>query len=235
MLVIKKYRETPIYIVGIVSRKGSVNLISENTLNSQEEALKFINKYGVVTLFPIKGTSFPSLYRATKGNRQEKFDRAWGWADDLAMEKLIHYGKLVRKQVSLISLDLFPSFYRLCRRGGLGDPAKQIIDFLESHGPTSTTVLRKSLGFWGKEKKYTFTKAVDELQLTFAIAIVGREKPPRMTHVYDLIERWMPKSLFKRAEKTDITKAKAKIIAKLMQNQVISKPTDIRKLAFLPS
>jgi hypothetical protein len=210
-------------------------LISENIVNSQEEALKFINKYGIVTLFPIKGTSFPSLYRATKGNRQEKFDRAWEWADDLAMEKLIHYGKLVRKQVSLVSLELFPPLYRLCRRGDLSDFAKQIIDFLETHGPTSTTVLRKSLGFWDKEKKYTFTKAVDELQLTFAIAIVGREKPPRMTHIYDLIERWMPKSLFKSAEKIDRTKAKAKIIVKLMENQVISKSTDIGKLVFLPS
>ena len=209
-------------------------MISENIVNSQEEALKFINKYGIVTLFPIKGTSFPSLYRATKGNRQEKFDRAWGWADDLAMEKLIHYGKLVRKQVSLVSLELFPPLYRLCRRDGLSDLAKQIIDFLGTHGPTSTTVLRKSLGFWGKEKKYMFTKAVDELQLTFAIAIVGREKPPRMTHIYDLIERWMPKSLFRRAEAIDRAEAKAKIIAKFMENKVISKPTGIGKLLYLP-
>jgi len=210
-------------------------LISENVVNSQEEALEFINKHGVVTLFPIKGTSFPSLYHATKGNRQEKFDRAWGWADDLAMEKLIHYGKLVRKQVSLVSLDLFPSLYKLCRTRELSDVAKKMLNFLETHGSTSTTVLRKRLGFWGKEKKNTFTKAVDELQLTFAIAIVGREKPPRMTHIYDLTERWMPKSLFKGAEKIDRAEAKAKIIAKLMENQVISRPTDAEKLLYLPS
>ncbi|MCK4477149.1 hypothetical protein KAU88_01295 [Candidatus Bathyarchaeota archaeon] len=151
------------------------------------------------------------------------------------MEKLIHYGKLVRKQVSLVSLELFPSLYRLCRRDNLSDLAKKTLNFLETHGSASTTVLRKSLGFWRKEKKSKFTKAVDELKLTFAIAIVGIEKAPRMTYTYDLIERWMPKSLFERAEKIDRAEAKAKVIAKLMGNQVISKPTDAEKLLYLPS
>lgn len=110
-------------------KRVDVGLMLEDVLDSRKEALEFINKYGVVTLFPIKGTSFPSLYRATKGNRQEKFDKAWGWADDLAMEKLIHYGKLVRKQVSLVSLEVFPSFYKLCRKKGLSDLAKKYLTF----------------------------------------------------------------------------------------------------------
>jgi len=193
---------------------GDVDSIPEYVINSREEALGFINKYGIVTLFPIKGKTFPSLYSATKGNRQEKFDKAWGWADDSAMEKLIHYGKLVRKHVSLVSLELFPSLYRLCRRDDLSDLAEKTLNFLETHGSASTTVLRKSLGFWGKEEKSEFTKAVDELKLTFAIAIVGIKKAPRMTYTYDLIERWMPKSLFERAEKIDRAEAKAKVNAK---------------------
>lgn len=210
-------------------------MILENTINSQKEAISFINKYGIVTLFPIKGKTFPSLYRATKGDRQEKFDKAWKWADDLAMGKLIHYGKLVHKQVTLVSLKLFPSLYKLCKTSDLSNSAKQILNFLETHGPTSTTNLRKSLGFSEKEKKAEFTKAVDELQLTFTIAIVEREKTPRMTYSYDLIERWMPKSLFERAEEMDRVEAKAKIVAKLMENQVISKPADIEKLLSLHS
>ena len=74
-------------MVGLLYQKrADVDLMPENVINSKEEALKFINKYGIVTLFPIKVKLFSSLYRATKGNRQEKFDKAWGWADALAME-----------------------------------------------------------------------------------------------------------------------------------------------------
>lgn len=40
-------------------------MFEENTLMTEEEALRFINKYGFVTLFPIKGFSFPNLYEAT--------------------------------------------------------------------------------------------------------------------------------------------------------------------------
>ncbi|MGB9135558.1 MAG: crosslink repair DNA glycosylase YcaQ family protein [Candidatus Bathyarchaeia archaeon] len=207
----------------------------ENAIGSKEEALKFINEYGVVTLFPIKGKSFPSLYRVTKGNRREKFDNAWKWADELATDKAIHYGKLVCKQVSLVSLELFPASYRLCRTDVVSDPAKKMLDFIKAHGSTSTTVLRKSLGFWGKGKKYEFAKAMDELQLTFHIAIVGRERAPKMTYTYDLIERWMPETLIDKAEKIDKEEARVKVVAKLMETQAISKPADIGKLLYLSS
>ncbi len=60
---------------------------SVSLLTSQNDALDFINRYGIVTLFPVKDTEFPSLYRATKGSRDEKFRDAWMWADNLASDK----------------------------------------------------------------------------------------------------------------------------------------------------
>lgn len=197
--------------------------IDKDTVNSEEEALNFINKYGFVTLFPIRRIVFPNLYQATVGNREEKFDNAWKWADDLAMKKLIHYGKLVRKQVTLVSLELFPYFYRLCREKTLSTTAQKILAFIEAYGPISTTVLRKSLDLMGKKKKYVFTKAIDELQMALTVAIVDREKPPRTTHIYDLIERWMPQSLFEKADAVSEKDAKDRVIAKLLENKLISK------------
>lgn len=196
--------------------------IDKDTVNSEEEALNFINKYGFVTLFPIRRFVFPNLCQATVGNREEKFDNAWKWADDLAMKKLIHYGKLVRKQVTLVSLEFFPYLYKLCREKTLSTTAQKILVFIEAHGPTSTTVLRKSLDLMGKEKKYVFTKAINELQVAFTIAIVDREKPPRMTHIYDLIERWMSPSLFGKADAVSEKDAKDRVIAKLLENKLIS-------------
>ncbi len=56
-----------------------------------------------------------------------------------------------------------------------------------------------------------------------------------MTYTYDLMERWMPRYLFERAEKINREVAKDKVIFKLMENRVISKPTDALKLLCLSS
>ena len=190
-------------------------------MSSQSEALGFICKYGVVTLFPIRGKTFPSLYKATKGSRDERLTNAWSWADDLALKKKIHYGKLVCKQVTLVSLEVFPYFYRICRESRLSDLAKRILAFLKDNGETSTTDLRKNLGFMGKEKKSEFLRAIDELQMAFAIAIVDRENPPRRTHIYDLMERWMPQGLLARAESVSRNGAKKRILSKMLENGLI--------------
>ncbi|MFB0514836.1 MAG: hypothetical protein ACETVQ_04585 [Candidatus Bathyarchaeia archaeon] len=202
-------------------------MFEENTLTTEEEALRFINKYGFVTLFPIRGFSFPNLYQSTAGkDKEEKFEKAWQWADNLSEKKKIHYGKLVRKQVTLISLDMFPYFYKLYGKRKLSQTAQKILGFLEQREATSTTLLKKNLDLMGKAKKYEFMKAMDELQVTFSVAIVGREKSPRMTYSYDLIERWMPTEPLKRAEDINGNAAKERIRAKLLENKVFSKHED---------
>jgi len=194
----------------------------ENTLNSEEEALDFISKHGCVALFPIRGFVFPSLYRAVSGkNRDEKFNRTWDWADHLAQKKKIHYGKLVKNQVTLISLEMFPYFYRLQKGEEFSGTSRKILDFLERHGATSTTDLRKGLNLMGRENKNEFTKAMDLLQSAFAVAIVDREKPPKMTYTWDLLERWMPRDLLKKAEALSEKEAKGKISVKLLENKLI--------------
>jgi hypothetical protein len=202
-------------------------MFEENTLKTEEEALKFINRYGVVTLLPIRGINFPNLYQAIVGkDKEEKLQKTWRWADNLAEKKKIHYGKLVRKQVTLISSEMFPHFYKLYGKRKLSETTQRILAFLRQKGATSTTLLKKNLNLTGKAKKYQFAKAMNELQVTFSVAIVGREESPRMTYSYDLIERWMPKDLMERALSTSETTAKEKIKAKLIENGVFPKPED---------
>jgi len=205
-------------------------MFEENILASIDEALKFINKYGVVTLFPIKKHAFPSLYKATKGVRHEKFDNAWTWADKLAQNKQIHYGKLIQKQVTLVSLEIFPYFYKIYSQTPLNEDAKKIHDYLEKHRATFTSDLRKNLGLEGKENKQRFANAIDQLQIAFAIAIVSREQTPKMMCTYDLMERWMPKQLLKTAQKTETSTAKEKIIKKLFENKVIANPSEAKNV-----
>jgi len=203
----------------------------ENTLNTREEALNFVNKFGCVTLFPIKGLAFPNLYRAVVGkDREEKFAKTWAWADQLAQEKKIHYRKLVKRQVTLISLEMFPHFYKLHRKTEFNETPQKILDFLKRHGATSTTDLRKGLNLMGRENKREFTNAMDTLQLAFAVAIVDREESPKMTYTWDLLERWMPKDLLRKAETLSEKAAKEKISAKLLENKIIDRAEEADKL-----
>ncbi len=205
-------------------------MFEENTLTTEDEALKFINKYGLVTLFPIRGFSFPNLYQATAGkDKEERFEKAWRWSDNLSEKKKIHYGKLVRKQSTLISLEMFPYFYKLYGKRKLSETAQKILEFLKQRGVTSTTLLKKNLNLMGKAKKYEFTKAMDELQMTFSVAIVGREETPRMTYSYDLIERWIPKDLIEKALHISENTAKERIKAKLLENKVFPRYEDAEK------
>ncbi|MFQ6064960.1 MAG: hypothetical protein ACE5L6_05735 [Candidatus Bathyarchaeia archaeon] len=54
-------------------------MFEENALATKEEALRFINKFGLVTIFPIRGFSFPNLYQAIAGERrEERLLKVWG-------------------------------------------------------------------------------------------------------------------------------------------------------------
>jgi len=206
--------------------------MQEDMIHTEKEALAFIEKHGLVTLFPIKDTHFPSLYGATAGkSKEEKFEKAWAWSDNLAQQKKIYYGKLVGKQVTLVSLEIFPHIFKLYHnREELNEPARRILNYLTQHGATSTTNLRKELKLMGKEQKSKFTKALEQLQLNLFIAVVDREKSPKMTYTWDLIERWMPKDLFKKAGSTTQIVARESIVKKMLESKVISRPEDLKKI-----
>jgi len=206
--------------------------MEESMIHTEKEALAFIEKHGLVTLFPIKNSRFPSLYHSTAGkSREEKFEKAWTWADNLAQQKKIYYGKLVGKQVTLVSLGIFPYMFKLYQnKEELNETAKKVLAYLTQHGATSTTNLRKELKLMGKERKSEFTKAIGQLQLNHAITIVDREKSPKMLYTWDLIVRWMPRELLKKAESTTEIVAKEQIVTKMLGSGVISRPDDLKKI-----
>ncbi len=206
--------------------------MDEAMIRTEKEALAFVEKCGLVSLFPIKGTSFPSLYDSiVEEGREKRLEKTWNWSDSLAQQKKLHYGKLVAKQVTLVSLEMFPYIFKLHHmKKKLSETAKEILDFLKRQGSTTTTNLRKQLQLTGKERKSMFTQALDQLQLNLAVAIVDREKSPQMTYRWNLIERWIPKELLERAAKTTETEAKVKVIARLLENKSITKPEEAAKL-----
>jgi uncharacterized protein YcaQ len=104
-----------------------------------------------------------------------------------------------------------------------------MLDYLRQHGQTSTTDLRRALDLAGKAQKAEFSRALDELQAAFAIAIVTREQAPKFTYSYDLMERWMPKALLAKVDSITVGAAKERIVAKLLETSVIGRPQDINQ------
>lgn len=201
-------------------------MFEENTLATEEEVLSFVNENGLATLFPVRGLSFPNLYQAIAGkNREEKLQKTWLWADNLSERRKVHYGKFVRKQCTLISLEMLPHFYRIFGKRKLGKTARHILKFLERNGATSTTLLKKNLNLTGKPNRSKFTKAIDELQRTFSVTIVRRERIPRMTYTYDLMERWMP-DLIEAALGISEATAIERIRAKLLDSRIFMRQGD---------
>ncbi|MGQ4913776.1 MAG: AlkZ-related protein [Candidatus Asgardarchaeia archaeon] len=162
-----------------------------DTIQTVEDALEFVNKYGCVTLFPLKRLEFPNLFSAIKGTTEYKFSKAWLFADTLALDKKIHYVKYISNKITLISLDLLPCFYNLFGRDFKPTSPIQIaiLNHLSEEGITSTKALRKELQITSVYESKEFSKAIGILWSNFKIAVAGKTEEPIIVY-WDLIERW---------------------------------------------
>jgi hypothetical protein len=127
-------------------------------------------------------------------------------------------------------MEMLPYFYKLYKKGAFTGTPKMILSFIKQNGATSTTDLKKKLGLTGPSKRNEFAKAIDLLEMSFAIAVVSKGNPPRHRHTFDLIERWVPKELLRKAESIRNEEAKAKIKTKLLENHMVSKQEEAESL-----
>lgn len=85
-------------------------------------------------------------------------------------------------------MEMLPYFYKLYKKDKFTGTPEKILDFIKQNGAISTTDLRKNLGSTGKNKKNEFVKALNTLQMAFAITVISKGKPLRYTHTWDLIK-----------------------------------------------
>ncbi|HOG46141.1 MAG TPA: hypothetical protein PLJ35_16885 [Anaerolineae bacterium] len=187
----------------------------ELRLQTEEQALAFIDRVGFCFLFAAKGLAMPTLWEAICGaarpvpQRHDDADlgRAWEWKDTLPSRKACFYGKLLRKTPTLIALPYLPHFYALSTNygelddyleeyaeGRLSAEAKWVYEALLNGGPQSTTRLRKTAGLEGKANMLRFDRALAELQAGLKIVKVGISDANAWgyCYVYDLLLRQYP-------------------------------------------
>ena len=80
-----------------------------------------MNDAGVCLLFPAQGIEMLNVYQAVAGFAKSMTAKqkdpikslTWGTKDRSLNHRWWYYGKLIKGKATLISLDLFPSFYAL--------------------------------------------------------------------------------------------------------------------------
>ncbi len=185
-------------------------------VNTEKEALAFLNDVGLCSLFSAKGIELPSLWGALCGEDRplpqnhdnRELGLAWQWKDTLPIAGQVLYGKFLRKRPVFISLDLAPHFYALSPNygdlaedylqdyvdGRLSVESKQVYEILLKLGALPTSRLRREAGLAGKTNATRFDRALAELQMDFRIVKVAISDANRWgyCYVYDLLPRRFP-------------------------------------------
>lgn len=222
-------------------------------VNTEEEALDFLDDVGLCLLFSAKGIELPSLWGALCGedrplprhHNDRELGMAWRWKDSLPVTGKILYGKFLRKRPVFVSLHLAPSFYALSPNygeldedylsdyldGRLSVEAKLVYEVLLEQGALPTSRLRREAGLGGRTNAARFERALAELQMDFRIAKVAISDANRWgyCYVYDLLPRHFP-DVLGRARKISDLQARETILNRYLQTVVAATPSQVRSL-----
>jgi hypothetical protein len=162
-------------------------------VETEEEAIEYVNARGFVMFRPIKGVVMPSLWTAVAGDRTVPNEHddpghvTWGWKDSLLGRRRWYYTKVLRKKATIISLDVVPYFYALSenfgspeddyltqyRDGMMTTEAKQIYEVLLREGPMNSPALRRATSMKDNKSNYRFNRGLTELQGDFKVLPIG--------------------------------------------------------------
>jgi hypothetical protein len=222
-------------------------------VQTEEEALRFLNEVGLSLLFSAKGIELPSLWGALCGEDRPvpaphddpELGLAWQWKDTLPVAGKVLYGKFLRKRPVFISLDLAPYFYALSPNygnpaedyqqdyldGRLSVEAKQVYEVLLEQGALPTSRLRREAALGGKSNAARFERALTELQMDLRITKVAISDANRWgyCYVYDLLPRHFA-PVVQRAETITGRQARETILLRYLQTVVATTPQQVRSL-----
>lgn len=221
-------------------------LENKRKIKNIKEAENFVNELGL--LAPFSHKLLPTLYQATYSKSKpradgwdwDRIDKTWNFAKDLAAQKKAYYGKLISRKNCLISMALFPSFYKLYKKGYyldeyydgyLSRTAKQIMDILSNSKPLPTKILRSRVGLRGKEGTREFHNALEILETKAMIARVGSVKSSTGwdAFIWGTLEDWLPQEIKEQAEEISPEEAMTNIIEKFVFALVITDTTTISR------
>ena len=204
-------------------------LLAVHRVRTKRAALAFVDHVGFCYAFTAGPGGLPGLFDvlATR-SIDRKWEWAWQWKDDLATDKKLFYGKLIRRKPTYISLRYVPYFYALTGNVGAGDDhlqayregrlsllAKDIYEYLRVHGTCSTWTLRRQFVRSGGVGS-AFHRALADLQSHLLIGKVAESDGGTYSFIWDTFDRWLPQSI-RNAGRITGPQAAAHILARYLQ------------------
>jgi hypothetical protein len=198
-------------------------------VRTKRAALAFVDHVGFCYAFTGGPGGLPGLFDvlATR-SIDRKWTWAWQWKDDLATDKKLFYGKVIRRKPTYISLRYVPYFYALTgnvgarddhlqayREGRLSLLAKDIYEYLRAHGTCSTWTLRRQFVTRGGVGA-AFHRALADLQNHLLIGKVAESEGGTYSFIWDTFDRWLPQSIRAAARITG-AQAAAHILERYLQ------------------
>lgn len=205
----------------------------DKPLRRVDQAIRFVERRGIVLFWPTKGVEFPSLWSAVAGERPVASEHddpghvTWGWKDSLLGKRRWYYAKLIRKRATVVSLEVAPYFYALTENygdpdqdylvqyeaGRLKQEAKLVYEAVLKHGPIDTVALRRKAGLSSQNSKYRFDRSLVELQADMKILPIGVAEAGAWNYafIYDLVPRHLPE-IAERAHSISERQAREKLL-----------------------
>jgi hypothetical protein len=227
----------------ILQRRGfNYHRTPERRLHTVEQARAFVEEVGFCHLWPIKGTEMPNLFHAIAGrvrsvptaHNDPDLSKCWGWKDRSLGEQWWHYGKILRRRATLVSLDLLPTFYACSENfgdlddylqeyldGKLTAEAKRVYEALLEHGPLDTIRLRREAHMSAESAKSRFDRALVELQVGLKVLPVGVAEVGawRYAFIYEIVQRHFPE-LPEQARQISRSQARRTLVLRYLDNVV---------------
>ncbi|HEV8339382.1 MAG TPA: crosslink repair DNA glycosylase YcaQ family protein [bacterium] len=181
-------------------------LLRQFVVRNGAQCQRFVEALGFCYAFTAGPGDIPGLFDVL-GTRSvyRMWSWAWQWKDELATQRRLFYGRVLRRKPTYISLTYLPLFYALSgtvgepddyliafRAGALSLLAREVYEEIERAGPVNTWHLRRRfIGSRGSGSR--LHRALDELQSRFLIAKVAEmEGRGNYSFIWDLFGRWMP-------------------------------------------
>lgn len=175
--------------------------LPELTVDSVEEAERFVTSVGIAWTLTDVRTPGPSLYVAVCGRRDAHMppnvqkdpeaSAAWLLKDDLARRGRVFYGKVLRKRSTLIARELITPVHALLgipkkdERMRLSPEARAVLAVLRKEWEMASSDLRKDSGI---EDRARFNRAMDELQACMKVIPAEVLYVPKFTYIWALAE-----------------------------------------------
>src|SRR5438552_699471 len=179
------------------------DILARHRVRTKRAALAFVNSLGFCYAFTSGPGGLPGLFDVLATRSIDRmWTWAWQWKDELATEKKLFYGKVIRRKPTYVSLRFVPHFFTLTgnvgdaddylqayREGRLSLLAREIYEHVREHGPCSTWVLRKQF-VSGASRGAAFHRALSDLQGRFLISNVGERERGSYSFIWDTFARW---------------------------------------------